>query len=166
MALEVVLRTSDPFEAQSVCERLKAVGIDAVLHGAAQASLMGVGQHIIEQLVLVPPEQLEQAKAFFEAKVVLDGTKPTGESLADAVCAVHEAQAIATCARCGNFLCAQCGSLGSPPLCEDCVERPEPVVERNTWARSLAKGYLALYALGIGVLVLLSLAFFLARFRS
>ncbi|MCC6336206.1 MAG: hypothetical protein IT380_19740 [Myxococcales bacterium] len=166
MALEVVLRTSDPYEAQSVCDRLKAVGIDAVLQGAAQASLLGVGQHLIEQLVLVPQEQLAQAKAFFDSKLVLDGTQPTGESLADAVCAVHEEPAVATCARCGNFLCAKCGSLGTPPLCEDCVERHEPPVARGTWAKNLAKGYLLLYSLGIGLAVLVTLVVLFKRFAD
>lgn len=166
MALEVVLRTSDANEAVLLCERLRAAGIDAVLHGGAQAGSFGIGQFMIEQQVLVPEEQLEQAKAFCESTLVLDGTAPTGEALPDGVCAVHEEPAVATCARCGNFLCAKCGSLGTPPLCEDCVERPSPPVERNTWAKNLARGYVLFYALGIGVLVLLTLGFLLARLRS
>jgi hypothetical protein len=163
MALEVVLRTSDANEAALLCERLRAVGIDAVLLGGAQAASFGIGQFLVELQVLVPEAQLEQAKAFCESKLVLDGTEPTGEALPDGVCAVHEGPAVATCERCGAFLCAQCGSLGTPPLCEDCVERPSPPVERNTWAKYLARGYLLLYAVGLGMLLLLTLGLMLAR---
>ena len=80
---------------------------------------------MIEQQLHAPAGQLAEAQAFLASTKVLDGTIASGEDLGSGVCAVHEKQAVAICARCGNFLCASCGSLGNPPLCEDCVERPE-----------------------------------------
>jgi hypothetical protein len=132
--LEILCRTTDPFEAESLRARLEAVGIAVVLHGGSQASLFGGAQNIVEAQLLVPREQLSEARAFLESKAVLEGTAASGEALGDGVCAVHEKQAVAICARCGNFLCESCGSLGVPPLCEDCLERPEAPVVRSGWA--------------------------------
>ena len=157
MGLEVLCRTTDVYEAGQLVARLRAVGIDAVLHGGSQASLFGGAQHLIEQQLLVPSEQLEQACAFLKAEPVLEGTEASGEALANAVCAVHELRAVATCVRCGNFLCAQCGSLGNPPLCEDCMERPEPKVERSPWAKNLARLWVGSYVGSIAVAVLVTL---------
>ncbi len=131
--LEVLLRTTDPYEAEHLRSCLLEQGIDAVLHGGSQASLFGGAQALVEQQVLVPTAQLERARAFLQSTPVLDGTAATGEALGDAVCAVHEEKAVATCSRCGNFLCTRCGSLGEPPVCESCVgtpeaSRPKPVV--------------------------------------
>jgi len=111
----------------------------------------------------VPEAQLAQAKTSSESKLALDGTGSTAEARPDGVCAVHEEPAVATCERCGAFLCAQCGSLGTPPLCEDCVERPSPPVEGNARAKYLARGYLLLDAVGTGMLVLLTPGLMLAR---
>ena len=156
--LEILCRTTDPFEAESLRARLKAVGIEAVLHGGSQASLFGGAQNIIEAQLLVPHEQLAEAQAFLDSTAVLDGTAATGEELGDGVCAVHEKKAVAICARCGNFLCESCGSLGNPPLCEDCLERPEAPVVRSGWAKTLARLYVGGYAVAIvtGLLAALS----------
>ena len=166
MALEILLRTNDPYEAEILRARLRAVGVEAVVHGGSQASLFGGAQDIIEQQLLVPQEQLAQARAFLDSSAVLDQTEATGESLGDAVCAVHEQQAIATCSRCGNFLCEKCGSLGNPPLCEECVDRPEPPVERGRWAKNLARLYVGLSALGILIVLVATVLAVLTRFWS
>lgn len=166
--LEVLLRTTDPFEAESLRARLEAVGIGVVLHGGSQASLFGGAQNIVEAQLLVPRAQLEEARAFLESKVVLEGTAASGEALGEGVCAVHEKQAVAICSRCGNFLCEACGSLGSPPLCEDCVARPEEPVVRNRWAKTLARLYVGgnLVALVVfGLAALSGLVVWLLRTR-
>ncbi|MHB8874289.1 MAG: putative signal transducing protein [Myxococcaceae bacterium] len=151
--LEVLCRTTDAFEAESLRARLQAVGIDVVLHGGSQASLFGGAQNIIEQQLLVPAGQLAEAQAFLESTKVLDGTVASGEDLGNGVCALHEKQAVAICSRCGNFLCESCGSLGTPPLCEECVERPEEPVVRNRWAKTVAQAYVFSWVIGIAVLL-------------
>lgn len=143
--LEVLLRTTDPYEAEQLRARLVEVGIDAVLHGASQASLFGGAQALVEQQLLVPQAQLERARAFLASTPVLDGTATSGEALADAVCAVHERPAVATCSRCGNFLCAGCGSLGDPPVCESCVAVPEEARPKNRFFLALAGTWAALW---------------------
>jgi hypothetical protein len=157
MALEIVFRTSDAYEAAQVLELLKAAGLHAVVQGEGQSSLWGNGQFMIEQQLLVPSQEVEQARAFLEARPTLDRTEPTGASLGDAVCAVHEKQAVATCERCGNFLCADCGSLGTPPICESCVQVAEPARARPRWAMTIARLYVGSYAVSLLVALLITL---------
>jgi hypothetical protein len=163
MALEEVYRTADPHEAHLLLEQLRAAGIDAVMEGGAQASLFGGGQHVIEQVLLVPPEQAAAARDFLTAQPSLAGTEPSGEDLQGAVCAVHEQPAVATCDRCGAFLCGSCGSLGTPPICESCVSQPEAPRPRPAWAMNLARLYVGSYALMLGIFALLSVGAILWR---
>jgi hypothetical protein len=72
--------------------------------------------------VLVDANDLQRAASLLAARPKLT-SDPETPTLADAVCPVHERAAIATCDRCGTFLCSSCDVLGAPPLCEDCVKR-------------------------------------------
>lgn len=80
--------------------------------------------------VLVDANDLERAVALLGARPNLTSDSEA-TPLADAVCPVHERAAIATCDRCGTFLCSSCDVLGEPPLCEDCVTHEASGLKRN-----------------------------------
>ena len=114
----LLLECSSPIEAAAIKSLLQQHGIEAIIQTENVSALLPHLQAII------PPRLLVAAADFERAETVLEGFfhRQTQENpLEGGLCAVHEAQAIATCARCGSFLCAQCGSLGTPPVCESCV---------------------------------------------
>src|SRR6185369_14760797 len=125
----LLVECGNPVEVASVKSLLDANGIAHVVQGEQHASMIGgvFGSTIIFPRVLVAQRDLERAQALLTAQPVLDGTAPeSGAAFEGAVCPVHEAKAIATCGRCGTFLCERCKSLGSPPVCEDCVAHEQP----------------------------------------
>lgn len=101
---------------------LEGEGIPYVAQGEHHSTMINghYGAIAIMPRVLVAARDLERARELLSAKPTLQGNTE-GSPLTDAVCPVHEKQALATCDRCGTFLCGDCGSLGQPPLCEDCV---------------------------------------------
>ena len=94
----------------------------------------------VESEVAVPEDEYADAEEFLtESRLKLEGTEASGEIVEGSVCPVHEQPAVAVCDRCGTFLCAQCGSLGSPPLCEECVMRHDVPRERPRWVTNVAR---------------------------
>jgi hypothetical protein len=160
--LTLLLETNDPIELAGIRSLLDGHEIAYVVQGEHHGAMVTgmFGNPVIMPRVLVAQRDLEKAQALLEADPDT-GTEPQGAaSLEGAVCPVHEKQALATCGRCGSFLCAECKSLGQPPICEDCTAREE--AERPKPARRNA---LLPWAV-IGVLIVLALlakAFFSAR---
>jgi hypothetical protein len=123
--LKLLLETEDPIELAGVRALLEGHDIEFVVQGENHAAMIvGMfGNPIVVPRVLVAERDFEKAHALLEASP--DNETQQGESLEGAVCPVHEKQALATCGRCGSFLCADCKALGQPPLCEDCLARDE-----------------------------------------
>ncbi|MCM3406092.1 putative signal transducing protein, partial [Cytobacillus oceanisediminis] len=106
--MQLVHATFDQNEALLVRTQLERQGLHPFVQGANQGSL-SPSAGLIELRVLVPANEVDRALRWLEGStIVLDQTEPTGESLADAVCPVHEQAAVATCSRCGTFLCGRC----------------------------------------------------------
>lgn len=59
----VVYRSYDPIDLELAESRLRAADVPHVRIGRGNAALLGVGDNIIEQLIEVPPEYAEQARA-------------------------------------------------------------------------------------------------------
>ncbi len=140
-------------EAQLLSARLHSAGFHPVVTGGTSAGLLPVAEMTAE--VFVTPEEFDAVQSYLlESKLLLDETQPTGEALEGSVCPVHEGPAIATCDRCGTFLCAKCGSLGAPPLCEECLTRSEPERPRPRWVMNVARvwAFLWISSLIIGLL--------------
>ena len=143
----------DGLEAESIRGLLEAHGIAHVVHGDTR-SAMGAyavdlaGQHPV---IFVAKGDLETATALLQAKPQLDSTESEpGANLLDGnVCPVHERPAVATCSRCGTFLCAGCGSLGAPPLCEDCLKVDEPKAQKSPMVKAVATLWLAIYLIPV-----------------
>lgn len=132
MALVKLMLAGSHVEAQLVKGLLETEGIPAVINGESRSTDMGTEAGFAEIQVLVNEEQLEQARLLLAATPerapnLKPGTVPDG-----AVCAVHEQQATAICARCGNYLCSSCGPLGVPPLCDACTARAAPPTRTKT----------------------------------
>ncbi len=146
-------------EASVIRGLLQSNGIEALVQGEQHASLLGATQVLITPRVLVPAAQLEQARQLLAAHQATQGPQPDGETPLDGVCAVHEKPATTTCGRCGNFLCADCKALGSPALCESCVEVESAPVERRAHqaSRRVMMFTLALMAIAAGLPLLASL---------
>ncbi|MDP1824788.1 MAG: DUF2007 domain-containing protein [Archangium sp.] len=109
-----------PIEAIGVRSMLEAQGIACVVTGDQQSYFASwTPAATIQPRVMVAPGDLERARAFLAGKAEHE---TTGAPLEGALCPVHEAQAIATCARCGTFLCVTCRTMGSPPVCDACIE--------------------------------------------
>jgi hypothetical protein len=131
--LTLLLETNDPIELAGIRSLLDGHEIAYVVQGEHHGAMVTgmFGNPVIMPRVLVAQRDLEKAQALLEADPDT-GTEAQGAaSLEGAVCPVHEKQALATCGRCGSFLCADCKSLGQPPICEDCTareaaERPKP----------------------------------------
>ena len=157
---QLLAATTDAAEAGVWRGLLEAQGIDVVVQGEQHGSMVPGVASFIELRLLVPEAQLERARKLLEdAKPVLDGTEADGTDLGDAVCPVHEEKAVATCSRCGTFLCAKCPSLGNPPLCEDCVERPMEQRPQAAWSKRIASVMLG----GFGLLLLIAISVGLAQ---
>jgi hypothetical protein len=118
--LVAVTAASGPMEAQLLKSALEGAGFFVLLQGMNAASIdTRIGQ-TMGVPVLVRRRDLIAAQALLsDSHPVLEG--PSGQMLEGAVCPVHEEPAAATCDRCGTFLCARCGALGDPPVCEDCM---------------------------------------------
>jgi hypothetical protein len=140
----------DGLEAESLRGLLQAHDIAHVVHGDTRTSLGAyavdlAGQHPV---IFVAQRDLETATALLKAQPVLDETATDKSALLDGnVCPVHERPAVSLCSRCGTFLCAGCGSLGDPPLCEDCLKVDEPRAPKSPIVKAVAAVWLALYAL-------------------
>ncbi len=128
-----LLSVHDEADLIAVRAALEAAGVSFVLQGEHHASLMPgfAGSFVIERKVLVARSDLDRARAALAAT-----PQPTteGSPLSDAVCPVHERQALSTCSRCGTFLCADCHALGDRAVCEECAgkeaEALRPVRDR------------------------------------
>ncbi len=111
-------------EVEQVASMLRGAGFDAVVIGS-QTQSTAILTGIVESRVEVADEDFDDAIAFLEkSKIELDAPRANAALVEGNVCPVHEKPAIATCERCGTFLCADCGALGDPPNCEQCVARP------------------------------------------
>ncbi len=126
----VPLTRVGPMEANIVRAALESAGIFSVLQGEHGAALYPRSGLLESVGVLVRRRDLDSAnEVIAQGEPVLEG--PGGPDIEGAICAVHERPAKAPCDRCGVFLCDACGTLGDPPLCEDCVaaesrSMPEP----------------------------------------
>ncbi|MBX7116432.1 MAG: DUF2007 domain-containing protein [Myxococcaceae bacterium] len=122
---------ADQMELALIKSLLDGEGISYVAQGEHHASLIS-GQQLmiaVKPRVLVAERDAEHAHALLSAV-----PRPEAEatlSVADALCPVHENPAIATCDRCGTFLCTACAALGNPPLCEDCLAHEARGVEQG-----------------------------------
>ena len=127
-------------EAELIRARLEGAGFHPAITGAAQHSSLMPMLMEVESEVAVPEAEQEDAEEFLtESRLMLEGTEASGEIVEGSVCPVHEQAAVALCDRCGTFLCAKCGSLGKPPLCEDCVMRLDKPRERPRWVTFVAR---------------------------
>lgn len=146
----LLVECEDGLEAESLRGLLEAHAIAHVVHGDTGRSAIGAYVELAGQrpVIFVKKADLETATALLQATPVLDSTQADPAAQLDGnVCPVHERPAVAACSRCGTFLCAGCGSLGQPPLCEDCLEVSEPPAERSPMVRAVATLWLMFYAL-------------------
>lgn len=148
-------------ESSLIRASLEGAGIAVNVRGEHFASMNAVGglfgNPILTDIeIQVPRDQLEAAQALLtDAKPVLAG--PTSANLGDHVCPVHEQPAKATCDRCGTFLCQSCGTLGDPPLCEDCLKRELEAAPKPRWQKGARKvvawGYLAMLVFPVAMVI-------------
>lgn len=161
----ILAECEDGHEADAMRVLLDAHGIAYVIHGDTRSSL---GSYVVNlagsrPVIFVAKNDLETATALLQAKPQLDATVTDPTALLDGnVCPVHEQQAVAICSRCGTFLCAGCGSLGSPPLCEDCLKVDEPKTQRGTLFKAVAAAGLIAYFLPVllAAAVIIAILFF------
>lgn len=147
--MRVVFVSNQTPECYVVRASLCDAGFDAALQNQGANMLWPGAISVLDVRVVVPDEQAEAALEFLrmqparaEPVAVLGGLAP------DSICAVHEQPAIAVCDRCGTFLCASCGALGSPAVCEDCLAVPEPPRTKRRWVKATASIWLLL---GVGL---------------
>lgn len=138
--MKTVFKSTQGTETELVRAQLEGAGFHPRVLGSPQASGLMLIIGGFESEVAVPTEEFEAARTYLvDSKLVLDETVPSGVIPDGAVCPVHELAAVAACERCGTFLCARCGSLGTPPLCEGCIARPEEARQRPTWVTATAR---------------------------
>lgn len=140
MPLVFLMSAGSHAEAQLVQGLLATEGIHAVVQGESRHTDMGTEAGFAEIQVLVQAEQLAAAQTLLSATAEPEtAADPAGRApIPDgAVCAVHEQPALATCARCGSFVCGACGPLGEPPVCAECLERAAPRSRVGTKAVAL-----------------------------
>lgn len=120
--LTLLLETGDPVELAGVRSLLDGHDIKYVVQGEHHAAMIGgfLGNPAILPRVLVSQRDLEQAQSLIAAEPEGETQAQEGAPLEGAECPVHLKAAMATCGRCGTFLCADCKAIGQPPLCEDC----------------------------------------------
>lgn len=116
--LMLLVECGNTTESAGVRALLQANGIDCLVQGELHSAFT-VGTSLVHPRVMVARRDLERARTLLASEAVHE---TTGEPLEGGICAVHEQAAVAICARCGNFLCARCESLGQPPVCESCLE--------------------------------------------
>lgn len=163
--LVLLLETTDPIELASARSLLEGHGISHVVQGEHHGQMVSglFGNPAVVPRLLVARRDLAAAKQVLESVPQAETTAQGAASLEGSVCPVHEQPALATCGRCGTFLCAQCKAIGQPPLCETCAQgeadQRRPKQARARTARKVVAGLmLAPLALGLLALVLLSLA--------
>ena len=162
--LKTVFKSPIRAEAELIRARLEGAGFHPSLTGAAQHSSLMPMMLELESEVAVPESELERAQEFLgESRLKLDGTEASGEIVEGSVCPVHEEPAVAACDRCGTFLCSKCGSLGSPPLCEDCVVRHDAPRGRPAWVTFVARLWFVFWMGPLIVGALAMLRYFVAR---
>lgn len=138
--LKTVFKSPVRAEAELIRARLEGAGFHPSITGAAQHSSMMPMLMNVESEVAVPEAEQEDAEEFLqESRLKLEGTEASGDIVEGSVCPVHEQPAVALCDRCGTFLCAKCGSLGNPPLCEECVMRVDKPRARPRWVTFVAR---------------------------
>ena len=138
--LRTVFKSPVRAEAELIRARLESAGFHPTMTGAAQHSSLMPMLMEVESEVAVPESEQESAEVFLQdSRLKLEGTEASGEIVEGSVCPVHELPAVAVCDRCGTFLCAKCGSLGNPPLCEECVMRPDKPRARPRWVTFVAR---------------------------
>jgi hypothetical protein len=148
--LKTVFKSPVRAEAELIRARLEGAGFHPAITGAAQHSSLMPMLMEVESEVAVPESEHEDAEEFLsESRLKLEGTEASGEIVEGSVCPVHEQPAVAACDRCGTFLCAQCGSLGKPPLCEDCVIRPDKPRDRPAWVTFVARVWFVFWVLPV-----------------
>jgi len=150
--LVLLINCADGIEAAQVRSLLESEGIPHVVQGEHHATMLGGSAMLtpIDQRVLVHESDLEKARALLTATPQLTGD--ANGSIEGAVCPVHELPAKATCSRCGTFLCANCQTLGDPPVCESCVAAEKPI-HKKRWHPEIA--LLVPLALIVGVILLM-----------
>lgn len=161
--LKTVFKSPIRAEAELIRARLEGAGFHPALTGAAQHSSLMPMLMEVESEVAVPESEQESAEVFLQdSRLQLEGTEASGEIVEGSVCPVHEQPAVATCDRCGTFLCAKCGSLGKPPLCEECVMRPDKPRARPRWVTFVARLWFVFW---VGPLIagVIAMLFYLLR---
>jgi hypothetical protein len=123
MALVKLVSAGGYAEGQLIKGLLSTEGIECVVQGESRNTDMGTEAGFGEIAILVNEEDLEEAKQVLDARPVAEAPE-SGSTIGNgAVCPVHEQPATAVCSRCGTHLCAACGPVGDPPICESCDER-------------------------------------------
>jgi len=151
-------------EVEQVASMLRGAGFDAVVMGA-QAQSVALFSGMVVSQVQVPDEEFDDALAFLEkSKIELDAPEADASLVEGNVCPVHEKQAIAVCDRCGTFLCADCGALGKPPICEQCMARPVEAKPLPWWVRLTAQAWATVWLAQLVVGFLIGAALWAAWF--
>ena len=161
--LKTVFKSPMATEAELVKAQLEGAGFHPAVVGASQTSSVLPILGGLESEVVVPTAEYEAVRTYLtDSKLVLDETLPSGVIPDGAVCPVHEGPAVAICERCGTFLCAKCGSMGTPPLCEDCLGRPEDARPRPKWVTATARLWAGVWILSL-ILTTIATLIILAR---
>jgi hypothetical protein len=165
--MKTVFTSALGYETELVRAQLDGAGFRARVVGAAHASGLMLVVGGLESEVVVPDEEFEAAQAFLlDSKVLLDGATPSGVVPSAAVCPVHEQRAVAICERCGTFLCSACGALGDPPICEDCVARPDASRPRPAWVLATARLWAGAWIGAVLLVTLVTIAMIAVRYTG
>ena len=145
-------------EASVLRSLLESNHIRVLVQAEHHAGMFGPMQALIQPRVLVAAAQVEAARALLKGFIIYEGSAGKEESLADGMCAVHEKSAVALCARCGNFLCADCKKLGDPAVCESClgVESRPPESQLRQTNRKLMQVFIVIMLLTLALPLLLT----------
>lgn len=157
--MKVVYVSDQLPDAELVVSRLCGAGFNAALrHGGALGMMPSTTSVLTVQVVVPDEEEAQVAEYLRNSEVVREGPVPAETGIqAGSVCPVHEEAAVAVCERCGTFLCAKCGALGNPPVCEDCLAKPEQRRSLPGWVRNTVYVWLTLTIVLPLVYLLLSL---------
>ncbi len=148
MALVKLMSAGSHPEAELLKGLLATEGIPCVVHGESSRTDMGTEAGFAQISLLVNEEQLDRARQLLEATAVPDEPAKSGKAPEGAVCPVHEQPATRICSRCGSYLCAGCGQLGVPPVCEACDDRLAQAPRRRSKTKVVA-ALLLLFLLGV-----------------
>lgn len=151
MALVRLMSAGSHPEAQLVKGLLETEGIPCVINSESRNTEMGIEAGFAEIFLLVNEEHLEHSRLLMEARPVTETVESPGVPSEGAVCPVHEQEATGICTRCGTHLCAACGKVGEPPVCEACDARLSQAPRRRTKTRVIALVMLAVL-LGVPLL--------------